>query len=652
VPRIEQLVTNREYVEAFDLATRVSATAGSDEVPDTLWQAMSRRVSVVSEPSGAMVAVQPFSPDAPWTVLGPTPLEDVRVPRGILRWRVEHNGHATAEHVGFPSANRPLSFVLSPEGSAESTMVRVPGGNVSLWALAGVHAAPSVPVGDFLLDRFEVSNAEFARFVDGGGYEREELWVHEFRDGDSTWTFDEAMERVRDSTGRPGPATWAFGSYPEGQGDYPVGGISWYEAEAYAAFMGKELPTVYHWYLADNGNDLQTLPGLLLPRGNFRGEAARSRDSSDAVSAYGAYEMAGNMREWTANASGDGRLALGGAWTDPTYIYLIPQAPSPMDRSPGNGFRTMKVTGDVEDPDLAWGPLPRAATPDPRDAVPVSDETFSVFTRFFDSEPLPLAPIIVEEDDSSPHWTRQRISYAAGYGDDRVTVLLYLPRNAQPPYQTIIYMGGAGSFSQRPSTTEALIESWSHMEYLIRGGRAVLFPLWKGSYERGDGYSPLGSGAAAFREKTIQWVKELRQSIDYLETRADIDADKVGFQGTSFGALMAPILLALEPRLKTGILLQGGFLAIQAASTPLPPEIDAVNYAPRVRVPVLMMNGRYDAIFPYETSQLPLLRALGTPDSEKRHLTFESAHSSYGWTTELYREGLGWLDEIFGEPAR
>jgi hypothetical protein len=48
-------------------------------------------------------------------------------------------------------------------------------------------------------------------------------------------------------TGRPGPSTWLFGTYPEGEADYPVGGVSWYEAVAYAHFVGKALPTTWHW---------------------------------------------------------------------------------------------------------------------------------------------------------------------------------------------------------------------------------------------------------------------------------------------------------------------------------------------------------------------------------------------------------------------
>ncbi|MBA3639431.1 MAG: hypothetical protein M3541_02475 [Acidobacteriota bacterium] len=110
--------------------------------------------------------------------------------------------------------------------------------------------------------------------------------------------------------------------------------------------------------------------------------------------------------------------------------------------------------------------------------------------------------------------------------------------------------------------------------------------------------------------------------------------------------------MALEPRLKTGILLLGGLLVLALHATPMPPEIDGINYASRVTAPVLMMNGRHDAIFPYETSQPPLLRLLGTPPDEKRHLVFPGGHSSFGWTNELIKEGLDWLDHRFGPPRR
>ena len=62
------------------------------------------------------------------------------------------------------------------------------------------------------------------------------------------------MARFRDATGRTGPSTWELGSYPDGQADFPVAGISWFEASAYARFAGKSLPTLYHWFRA-SGTD-------------------------------------------------------------------------------------------------------------------------------------------------------------------------------------------------------------------------------------------------------------------------------------------------------------------------------------------------------------------------------------------------------------
>lgn len=650
LPLIEQLLVNGEYLDAFDLATQVTVTSGPEHISEELWERMSRRVSVESTPSGAVVHVQPFDPDAPWTELGHTPVSEARVPAGILRWRVELDGFVDGEFVG--SSNQPeLSFSLPAEDSPESTMVYVRGRSVRLYALAGVRA-PTVSVGDFLLDRFEVTNAEFAQFIEAGGYEREEFWVPEMRDGDTRLAFDQAMLRFVDSTGRAGPATWQFGTYPDGQENHPVGGVSWFEAEAYAAYAGKELPTLYHWYLADNGASLELMPGLILQRANYGGAGPRATGDATAISVSGAYEMAGNMREWTASVTDEGYISLGGAWTDPSYLYLIPSKLSPLDRDPGNGFRTMKLLEEVEEPHAAWEPLPVAWQPDPRNTAPVSDDLYSVFTDLFEREPIALEPTIEEQVDSATHWTKQRITYAAGYGDERLTALLYLPKSAQPPYQTIIFMGGSGSFNQRPSATEEQLQNWSSVEMMLRGGRAVLFPLWKGAYERADGYSVLGSLAPAWREKTVQWVKELQQSIDYLETRDDIDADKIGYRGASFGAGMSPVLLAMEPRLKTGVLTGGGFFVISAAIAGFPADIDPATYAPRVTVPVLMMNGRFDAVFPYEFSQVPFFEALGTPESQKKHLTFPSGHSSYGWRTELATESIAWLDELFGEPVR
>ena len=104
---------------------------------------------------------------------------------------------------------------------------------------------------------------------------------------------------------------------------------------------------------------------------------------------------------------------------------------------------------------------------------------------------------------------------------------------------------------------------------------------------------------------------------------------------------MAAVALAIEPRLRAAVLIVPGL-----AMAPLRPEEDAVNFLPRIRVPVLMLSGKYDSTFPYELSQKPFARLLGTPDSLKKHLLYEGGH--FLPRPMMVQEGLAWLDKYLG----
>jgi hypothetical protein len=106
-----------------------------------------------------------------------------------------------------------------------------------------------------------------------------------------------------------------------------------------------------------------------------------------------------------------------------------------------------------------------------------------------------------------------------------------------------------------------------------------------------------------------------------------------------FSTNVLPIFHALEPRLKTGIVIGGNL----DGGTPRP-EVDPLHFAPRVMVPFLMLNGRHDANAPVETRQAPLFRLLGTPAEDKRHLLFDVPAR-----IEMMREILEWLDRYLGE---
>ena len=149
-------------------------------------------------------------------------------------------------------------------------MVRIASPNRTFQiAMPTLEHLSAVQLPDYWIDRHEVTNRAFKRFVDDGGYRRAELWREPFLKDGRTLTFDEAMKYFRDATGQPGPAEWEQGTYAAGQDEYPVGGVSWYEAAAYARWAGKSLPTIYHWTRAAG----LRLSGDVVPASNFNGKS-------------------------------------------------------------------------------------------------------------------------------------------------------------------------------------------------------------------------------------------------------------------------------------------------------------------------------------------------------------------------------------------
>ena len=158
----------------------------------------------------------------------------------------------------------------------------------------------------------------------------------------------------------------------------------------------------------------------------------------------------------------------------------------------------------------------------------------------------------------------------------------------------VAFFGGANFLTDRR------IGIRSHLfDFVVRSGRAVIVPAYKGTLERGPGdYYHLLGQPNRWREMNLQQSKDLGRTIDYLETRPDIDTRKLGFFGTSYGAAMAPHLVAVERRIQCVVMLSGG------SFERVPAEVDSWNFAPRVKAPVLMVNGRDDFRFPLETASV------------------------------------------------
>jgi len=152
-----------------------------------------------------------------------------------------------------------------------------------------------------------VTNREFKKFIEAGAYRDPRYWKFPFIKEDRTLSFDQAMALFVDKTDRSAPSTWDLGNFPAGQADYPVSGVSWYEAAAYAQFAGKSLPTVYHWYSAASmGTESD-----VLETSNFSGKSPAAVGSHASLGPFGTYDMAGNVKEWCFNSDGKRRYILG-----------------------------------------------------------------------------------------------------------------------------------------------------------------------------------------------------------------------------------------------------------------------------------------------------------------------------------------------------
>ena len=242
------LASGDSYVEAFLRAEQLEQLAPTDPRLPDLMNRVSVRRPITTDPAGAAVFYKAFDDTSNgWRSVGQTPLKDVRLPAGAIRLRIEKPAYETREFIAVTAGipNRP--FVLEPTGFIPAGMVRVPKSDLTL-TLYGYDYTRPLPAAEYLIDRFEVTNEQFKAFVDAGGYTRREFWKEPFVANGKTLSWEEAVAQFRDKTGRPRVRqSGKSGRFPAGGEKYPVSGVSWYEAAAYAEFSGKQLPTIYHW---------------------------------------------------------------------------------------------------------------------------------------------------------------------------------------------------------------------------------------------------------------------------------------------------------------------------------------------------------------------------------------------------------------------
>lgn len=307
----------------------------------------------------------------------------VSVSQGDWRMRIHHGG--TIEERAVADIDS-LTFYDGPVGT-----VWIPAGNVRLGQVGVAEPVNDFYVQGFYIDIYEVSNAKYREFIDAGGYTGEPWW------NPVGWAW-----RVQNDITLPNywndPAVHGGGI--AGNEQFPVIGVSWWEADAYCRWAGGRLPTEAEWEKAAKGGcethgdagqcdalDTPTYPwgegisglranyyqsgdpyennGWTTPLGYYDGANQCGFQTTDSPSPYGLYDVAGNAWEWCSTKYADYpynpndgrenppatfdeccRVLRGGAWTSNSYLHLrvaLRSDWSPDGRGSDRGFRCVRT---------------------------------------------------------------------------------------------------------------------------------------------------------------------------------------------------------------------------------------------------------------------------------------------------------------------
>ncbi|MCA9211610.1 MAG: SUMF1/EgtB/PvdO family nonheme iron enzyme, partial [Planctomycetales bacterium] len=620
------LASNNDFGALREIS-RLREEFGNRHELRTRYESIGREVVIDSDYSKATIQVKPIeSPDADWLELGSlttSPLK-VRLPYGSLLARVTQPNLEDHE-MEIVRSNDSAYRVLAP---THSGMVRVT--PITVWRNVPWRRMQKFPdLSEYSIDRYEVTNGEFYRFVLDGGYggdgREEKWWVNTLG---AEWK--NAVSEFVDKTGEPGPKFWQNGKYPAGMEDYPVVGVSWYEAMAYAKWAGKQLPTVYHWLEAAEFTG-DYLPLGVLSRSNIGGRDVGRRANRDphsllSVNPYGAFDMAGNVKEWCLNEEADSRrFAMGGSWQDDPKVFHEPIALSAFERCDDTGFRCALYEKSNQ---LASAhPIQWRSFAAVRDTLPQLEDCRDQFEYPKDKPwaTKKLEPVSID----GIHYQAFQIDTVNNQDDRMLLYVAYPPmKGFVPPYETVVVGTFLGFDANRG--VPKWIPSDSIATFLNRG-RAVVIPVLFGTGDRIDWENRPPFGARpdqvdAYGRTVVNIAKDFSRTIDFIEQFEEatgipsvLDKDRMAYCGIVYGGCAGPIWMVADYlthdrrwRVKAAVLTDA-FLT-QCLQ---PPEVDQMAYLPHLTVPTMMLNCRLISTGPYDRAQKPMYELLPLPDDQK-----------------------------------
>lgn len=644
---IERLRPRNEF-EAIRQLYQLRSEFGSSEEVAQASSRIGRKITISSDRAPVEIFVRPIQESSSeWLALGTTPLT-THLPDG--HFHIKTTTKSQEFHYLLASASSTSSDwrILIPETRG---MVRVSEYQDSRVKIPWLRMQSFPCLGEFEIDRFEVTNREFKRFVDDGGYHTDDYWI-ETLGADYRAKISEFMDEKHEHAG---PRYWIDGTYLPGEEDLPVVGISWFEAMAYAKWAGKKLPTVFHWLRASDFNgDYDPIECTSVSNIGNRDvvpRVHRGQEATLSVGTFGAFDMAGNVREWCLNRHSEEKaLVIGGSWQDEATTMHEPVPLSPYDRRSDLGFRCARYTSEpklFQNVDPVW----RSVESAPRHTT-TTDERQKLFG--YDHAPWNTA-FVGPRQLGSVTFRCFQIDTVNQFRD-RMTIYIALPNSSQfaPPFETVIVGRKVGKELDAKTYTF----DFDYVHELLGRGRAVVFPVLYGSGERSSPtivtHSPAPDQVDKYGECFIAATKDFLRCVDFVEQfeeatgeMSPFDCNRLGYCGFGWAANLAPIWLVADETL-TGrrrfdaiVLCNAGIVQCHQ-----PPEIDQLNYLSELSTPTLMINCHRIVWAPYEKAQKPMYDSLRLKEGrEKRFLPFPQ-YTSRGLTPSDY--GLNanrWLDE-------
>ena len=437
--------------------------------------------------------------------------------------------------------------------------------------------------------------------------------------------FNSTTKKFVGKYGKSGPANWSYGKYPNGLENHPVTGINWFEARAYANYMGLDIPNVFQWLYASGAGVSGIYDAKVLNNSNFNSNQMRDvfdqRGSNEEIN-----NIAGNVKEWLTNPFGENNIEysiLGGSFLEPSYYYKNYSSLPPFDRSIGNGLRLINNLKKNRDESIDNKIIPdyyRDITKEPD----VSDDVFELFKSQFDYKDYPLDTKIEISDSFQEGYTLETFSMDAPYkSKEKLHGYIIYSNQYKDKYDPVIIFPSASAIVRK--TDESLTDNLlKNFKYLIDEGYAIIHPIYFNTYSRERIFNSwVPDESEEYKEMIIKMGMDYKRSLDYIETRNDFNFKNLSYYGYSLGSRYANYLLAIDLRVKSAFICSGG-LRMQKPKK----EIDEHYYLRRVKTPIFHIVGKLDGTLGYEDIFIPWKKLVGT--NKENLITLELEGTGHG----------------------